>query len=227
MAELMQHPEAMRKVNGELTKFVSLDSLVEESHLPKLHYLDAVIKETFRLHPVLPFLVPRCPSQSSTVGGYYIPKGCMVWLNVWVVHRDPKIWENPLEFQPERFLNESSNLDYSGNNFNYIPFGSRRRICAGLPLSEKTLIYILASLLHSFEWKLPHGTELEFSNNFGIVTKKLNPTVAVPTPRLSNFELYTIKFCIVVTLFFKSTCHVRCFYFSSLNKADMLVLDCL
>ena len=70
MAELMQHPEAMRKVNEELTEFVGLDSLVEESHFPKLHYLDAVIKETFRLHPALPLLVPRCPSQSSTVGGY-------------------------------------------------------------------------------------------------------------------------------------------------------------
>ena len=131
-----------------------------------------------------------------------------------------------MEYQLERFLNDPSKFDFSGNDFKYIPFGSGRRICAGLPLAEKTLMYILASLLHSFEWKLPHGTELEFSDNFGIVTKKLNPTVAVPTPRLSNFELYTIKFCIVVTLFCKSTCHVRCFYFSSLNKADMLVLDC-
>ena len=128
---------------------------------------------------------------------------------------------NPLEFQPEGFLNESSNLDYSGNNFNYIPFGSGRRICAGLPLAEKTLMYILALLLHSFEWKLPHGTELEFSDNFGFVTKKLNPTV------IQLWALHKIKFCVVVTLFFKSTCHVRCFYFSSLNKADMLVLDCL
>ena len=191
MAELMHHPQVMRKVHEELAKSVGLDSLVEESHLPKLHYLDAVIKEIFRLHTPLPFLVPRCPSQSSTIGGYYIPKGTMVWLNVWAIHRDPKIWKNPLEFQPERFLNESSNLDYSGNNFNYFPFGSGRRICAGLPLAERTLIYILASLLHSFEWKLPHDTELEFSDNFGIVTKKLNPVVALPTPRLSNFELYT------------------------------------
>nr|XP_023892161.1 7-ethoxycoumarin O-deethylase-like [Quercus suber]POE61174.1 flavonoid 3'-monooxygenase [Quercus suber] len=191
MAELMHHPQVMRKVHEELAKSVGLDILVEESHLPKLHYLDAVIKETFRLHPPLPFLVPRCPSQSSTIGGYYIPKGTMVWLNVWAIHRDPKIWKNPLEFQPERFLNDSSNLDYSGNNFNYFPFGSGRRICAGLPLAERTLIYILASLLHSFEWKLPHDTELEFSDNFGIVTKKLNPAVALPTPRLSNFELYT------------------------------------
>ena len=191
MAELLQHPEVMKKVNEELEEVVGLDSLVEESHLPKLHYLDAVIKETFRLHPPLPFLVPRSPSQSSTIGEYYVPKGTQVLLNVWVIHRDPKLWENPLEFQPERFLNDPSKLDYSGNNFKYIPFGSGRRICAGIPLAERTFMYTIASLIHLFEWKLPQGTELEFSDRFGIVTKKLNPTVAVPTPRLSKFELYT------------------------------------
>ena len=111
MAELLQHPEVMKKVNEELEEVVGLDSLVEESHLPKLHYLDAVIKETFRLHPPLPFLVPRSPSQSSTIGEYYVPKGTQVLLNVWVIHRDPKLWENPLEFQPERFLNDPSKLD--------------------------------------------------------------------------------------------------------------------
>lgn len=192
MAELMQHPEAMRKVNEELTEIVGLDSLVEESHLPKLHYLNAVIKETFRLHPALPLLVPRCPSQSATIGGYCVPKGSRVFLNVWAIHRDPKIWENPLEFQPERFLiSDPTKLDYSGNNFNYIPFGSGRRICAGLPLAERSVTYVVASFLHSYEWKLPQGTELDLSDKFGIVTKKMKPMVAIPTPRLSKFELYT------------------------------------
>jgi cytochrome P450 len=192
MAELMQHPEAMKKVNEELTEIVGVNSLVEESHLPNLHYLDAVIKEVFRLHPALPFLLPRCPSQSATIGGYCIPKGSKVFLNVWAIHRDPKIWENPLEFQPERFLIcDPTKLDYSGNNFNYIPFGSGRRICAGLPLAERSVMYVVASFLHSYEWKLPQGTELDLSDKFGIVTKKMKPMVAIPTPRLSKFELYT------------------------------------
>uniref|UniRef100_A0A7N2N546 Uncharacterized protein n=1 Tax=Quercus lobata TaxID=97700 RepID=A0A7N2N546_QUELO len=91
MAELRQHSEAMRKVNEELTEIVGSNSLVEESHLPKLHYLDAIIKETCCLLPALPFLVPRCPSQSSTIGGYYVPKGTRILLNVWAIHRDPKI----------------------------------------------------------------------------------------------------------------------------------------
>ena len=143
------------------------------------------------MHPALPFLVPRCPIQSSTIGGYCVPKGTRILLNVWAIHRDPKIWENPLEFQPERFLNDPSKFDFSGNDFKYIPFGSGRRICAGIPLEERTLTYTIASFLHSFEWKLPQGTELELSDKFVIVAKKLKPTVAIPAPKLSKFELYT------------------------------------
>ena len=191
MMELLYHPEVMRKVYEELKEIVGLNNLVEESHLPKLHYLDAVIKETFRLHPPLPFLIPRTPSQSTTIGGYYVPKDTRVMLNVWAIHRDPKLWENPLEFQPERFLNDPGKFDFSGNNFKYLPFGSGRRICAGTPLAERNFLYIIASFVHSFEWKLPQGTEMESSDLFGVVTKKLKPIVAIPSPRLSNLELYT------------------------------------
>ncbi|KAG2681443.1 hypothetical protein I3760_11G144900 [Carya illinoinensis] len=192
MARLMKHSEVMRKVQEELIEIVGMDKLVEESHLPKLRYLDAVIKETFRLHPPLPFLIPRSPSKSSIIGGYHVPKGSNIFVNAWAIQRDPKYWENPLEFKPERFLNDGcGTLDFSGNNFKYIPFGSGRRICAGLTLGDRTLKYILASILHSFEWKLPQGSEIDISDTFGIITKKKSPTVAIPTPRLSKLELYT------------------------------------
>ncbi|KAG6678338.1 hypothetical protein I3842_14G075800 [Carya illinoinensis] len=192
MARLLKHPEIMKKVTEELTEIVGLDNLVEESHLPKLHYLEAVIKETFRLHPPGPFLLVRTPSESSIIGGYHVPKDSSIFLNAWAIQRDPKYWDNPLEFKPERFLNDAyGKLDYSGNNFKYLPFGSGRRICAGLTLGERTLKYILASFLHSYEWKLPPGSEIEFSDIFGVVTKKRNPTITIPTPRLSKFELYT------------------------------------
>ncbi|XP_040988694.1 flavonoid 3'-monooxygenase CYP75B137-like isoform X2 [Juglans microcarpa x Juglans regia] len=192
MARLLKHPEIMRKVTEELTEIVGLDNLVEESHLPKLHYLEAVIKEAFRLHPPGPFLLLRTPSESSIIGGYLVPKGSSIFLNVWSIQRNPKYWDNPLEFKPERFLNNASGtFDYSGNNLKYLPFGSGRRICAGLTLGERTLKYILASFLHSYEWKLLQGSEIEFSDMFGAITKKKNPTIAIPTPRLSKSELYT------------------------------------
>ncbi|KAF5478434.1 hypothetical protein F2P56_004994 [Juglans regia] len=192
MARLLKHPEIMRKVTEELTEIVGLDNLVEESHLPKLHYLEAVIKEALRLHPPGPFLLLRTPSESSIIGGYHVPKGSSIFLHIWAIQRDTKYWDNPLEFKPERFLNNAyGRFDYSGNNFKYLPFGSGRRICAGLALGERTLKYILASLLHSYEWKLPQGSEIEFSDTFGVITKKKNPTIAIPTPRLSKSELYT------------------------------------
>ncbi|XP_015084943.1 ferruginol synthase-like [Solanum pennellii] len=190
MTELLNNPETMSEVQQELKHVVGMNNIVEESHLPELHYLDAVIKETLRLHPALPLLVPKRPSQSAIVGGYTIPQGTKVFLNVYAIHRDPHVWESPLEFQPERFLNRSTNLDYAGNNMKYLPFGSGRRICAGLPLAEKMVMCMLASLLHSFDWKLPEGENVDLSEGFGLVIKKNERLFAIPTPRLPNLDLY-------------------------------------
>ncbi|GAV79642.1 p450 domain-containing protein [Cephalotus follicularis] len=190
MVKLMQHPKVMEKVQEELTQVLGLNNFVEEFHLPKLQTLDSAVKETLRLHPVAPLLVPHCPSISCTVGGYTIPKGTTVYLNVGAMHKDPDLWDNPLEFRPERFLNDPSLFDYYGNNLQYLPFGAGRRICAGIPLAEKMLMHILASLLHCFKWELPPGQVLDFSETFGVIIKKKNPLVAIPTPRLSKIELY-------------------------------------
>ncbi|CAI9291265.1 unnamed protein product [Lactuca saligna] len=128
------------------------------------------------------------PDESCTVCGYTIPKGTIVYMNVWALHRDPKIWTNPLEFKPERFLIDK--WDYNGNNFKFLPFGSGRRICPGIPLGEKMLMYILASLLHSFDWRLPEDEEFELLDEFGIVTKKRKSLIAIPSRRLSDASLY-------------------------------------
>lgn len=184
MAELLNSPQIMKKAQQEIDQVVGNDNTVEESHLHKLHYLNNILKEVLRLHPVLPLLVPHSPSESCIIGGYTIPKGSRVFINAWAIQRDPSIWENPTEFRPERFLDNK--LDYSGHDFSYIPFGSGRRICAGLPMAERTVMYFLASLLHSFNWELPVGEKLDVSEKFGIVLKKKVALVVVPTPRLSH-----------------------------------------
>ncbi|XP_043700478.1 flavonoid 3'-monooxygenase-like [Telopea speciosissima] len=192
MAEMIQYPEVMRKAQDELEQVVGMDNIVEESHLPKLSYLNAVVKESHRLHPPLPLMFSHCPSMSCTIGGYTILKGTNVFVNVWAMHRDPNAWESPLTFLPERFLSDSNNnYDYKGTNFSYLPFGSGRRMCAGVPLAEKMSLYVLASLLHTFKWKLPDGVNLDLSEEFGIVLKKKTPLVLTPTPRLSNVKLYS------------------------------------
>ncbi|MED6171131.1 hypothetical protein PIB30_037946 [Stylosanthes scabra] len=189
MAEMINNPEVMKKVQEELEAVVGRDTIVEESHIHKLPYLRAVMKETLRLHPALPLLVPHCPSETTIVGGYTIPKGSRVFVNVWAIHRDPSIWDNPLEFDSNRFLNDNK-WDFSGSDFRYFPFGSGRRICAGIAMAERTVLYLLATLVHSFNWKVPQGENLDVSEKFGIVLKKKISLVVIPTVRLSKLDLY-------------------------------------
>ncbi|MFS7916970.1 putative cytochrome P450 [Helianthus anomalus] len=192
MANIMRNNKVMKKIQEELVEIVGLNNMVEESHLPKLQYLDATIKETFRLHPIAPILLPRVPSKDCVVGGYTIPKGCVIFLNVISIHRNPQCWDKPLEFKPERFLaNEGTNKwDYNGNDLKFLPFGSGRRLCPCVPLAEKMQMLILASLLHSFDWSLPNAEEHDLSESFGITLKKTKPLIAIPYQRLPDASLY-------------------------------------
>ena len=192
MAEIMQNRNIMKRVQEELAEIVGPNNIVEESHLSKLKYLDATMKETLRLHPGLPLLIPRSPNQTCTVGGYTIPQGCTVFVNVWAIHRDPRYWDNPLEFNPERFLARegTDKYDFKGNNLKFLPFGSGRRLCPGVPLAEKIQMYILASFLHSFDWSLPEGEEHDFTDVFSLALQKRKPLVAIPSQRLPDVSLY-------------------------------------
>ncbi|XP_068636140.1 carnosic acid synthase-like [Aristolochia californica] len=183
MAELIKHPEMMRRVQQELNEVVGTDNVVEESHLSRLRYLSAVVKEAMRLHPATPLMLPRSPSETSTLGGYSVPKGTRVLVNMWAIERYPENWENPTEFNPERFLTNDRKWDFSGNDFHFFPFGSGRRICPGAPFADRMLMYGLATLLHSFNWRLPEGAELDLAEKFGMVLRKADPLVLVPTPK--------------------------------------------
>ncbi|XP_077243505.1 flavonoid 3'-monooxygenase-like [Tasmannia lanceolata] len=191
MSEMLMKPELIKKAQEELDSVVGKDNILQESHLPQLRYIEGIAREVLRMHPGLPLLIPHCPSVPATVGGYHIPLGARIFVNVWAIQRDPSLWENPNEFMPERwFTANNGKLDLNGSDFRYFPFGSGRRICAGLNLAERMLTIILASFFHSFNWSLPEGTKLELGEKFGLVVKKRNPLVAIPTPRLSNPELY-------------------------------------
>ncbi|KAG6502218.1 flavonoid 3'-monooxygenase CYP75B137-like [Zingiber officinale] len=197
MAEMLHKPEILRRAQAEVDMVVGPDAVVEESHIGRLPYLAAVIKETLRLHPALPLMVPHCPSATCVVGGYSVPAGARVFVNVWAIHRDPEVWEDPLEFRPERFADGGEagkrGWDFSGNDFRYLPFGSGRRICAGVAMAELMVSYMVATLVHSFEWRAPEGIGKEAADmeeKFGIVMKKARPLVLVPTPRLARDNLY-------------------------------------
>ncbi|KAK4411614.1 cytochrome [Sesamum angolense] len=128
LSELIRHPQVMKKLQNELETVVGLDHMVEESHLDKLEYLDFVVKETLRLHPVVPLLIPHESTDDCVIDGFHIPKGSRTMVNIWAIGRDPKVWSDPEVFKPERFI--GSNIDLRGHNFQLIPFGVRK---TGLP----------------------------------------------------------------------------------------------
>ncbi|XP_014495586.1 cytochrome P450 76A2 [Vigna radiata var. radiata] len=183
MMELLRNPEWLEKVKSELDRVVGRERKFEESDIDNLPYLQAVIKETLRLHPPIPFLVPRKAIENTKFMGYDIPKDTQVLVNAWAIGRDPSVWEQPLEFKPQRFVDDCKNIDYKGTNFGLIPFGSGRRMCAGVPLAHRILHLVLGSLLHEFDWKLEsHVTPstLDTRERLGITMRKLQPLLAVP-----------------------------------------------
>ncbi|KAG4170999.1 hypothetical protein ERO13_A12G182000v2 [Gossypium hirsutum] len=191
MAELIRHPNIMAQVRKELDSVVGRDRLVSDLDLPNLTYFQAVIKETFRLHPSTPLSLPRMASDSCDINGYHIPKDATLLVNVWAISRDPNEWNNPLEFRPERFLpgGERPNADVRGNDFEVIPFGAGRRICAGMSLGLHMVQLLTATLAHAFDWELADGLmpeKLDMEEAYGLTLQRAAPLMVHPRPRLSK-----------------------------------------
>ncbi|XAR65867.1 hypothetical protein NMG60_11011852 [Bertholletia excelsa] len=156
-------------------------SSVNESDLSKFQYLHACVKETFRLHPPAPFLVPRRATETCEVMNYRVPEGSLVMVNVWAIGRDPSIWEDPLSFRPERFL--GLDLDFRGQDFEFLPFGAGRRICPALPLATKQVHLILAALIRWFDWFLPNDEDpslLDMKEKFVLSLQREQPLLLIP-----------------------------------------------
>ncbi|EXC17810.1 Cytochrome P450 76C4 [Morus notabilis] len=181
MAELLRNPEVLSKARAELNQIIGKGKQVEESDIARLPYLQAVVKETFRLHPVVPLLLPRRAETDVEIGGFKIPKGAQIMVNAWAIGRDSGTWEDPNEFKPERFL--GSEIDVRGRSFELIPFGAGRRICPGLPLAIRMLHLMLGTLIHSFDWKLEDDKkDVDMDDKFGITLEMARPLRAVPSP---------------------------------------------
>ncbi|KAL4273982.1 hypothetical protein GQ457_13G000880 [Hibiscus cannabinus] len=186
MAELLKHPNVMRKVQQEVRTVVGNKSKVDVDDLNKMSYLECVLKETLRLHPVVPLLVPRKTSASVKLGGYDIPSNTTVLINAWAIQRDPRWWDEPEEFIPERF--ENSSIDLKAQDFHFIPFGFGRRRCPGWPFGVVSIEYVMANLLYWFDWKLPTGESaenLDMTELYGLTVTKKAPLLVTPTSHLA------------------------------------------
>ncbi|EEE56458.1 hypothetical protein OsJ_05659 [Oryza sativa Japonica Group] len=185
MTELIMNPRVMLKAQAELSNVIKGKQTISEDDLVELKYLKLIIKETLRLHPVVPLLLPRECRETCEVMGYDIPIGTTVLVNVWAIGRDPKYWEDAETFIPERF--EDGHIDFKGTNFEFIPFGAGRRMCPGMAFAEVIMELALASLLYHFDWELPDGispTKVDMMEELGATIRRKNDLYLIPTVRV-------------------------------------------
>ncbi|XP_059623806.1 cytochrome P450 81Q32-like [Cornus florida] len=173
MSLLLNHPEVLKKARAELDIHVGQDRLIDEPDLSKLHYLHSIISESFRLYPAVPLLLPHMCSDDCTVGGYDIPRGTTLLVNAWAIHRDPKVWDDPTSFKPERFEGGEAEAH------KLMPFGMGRRSCPGAGLAQRVLGLTLGSMIQCFEWERVSEKQVDLAEGRGTIMAKAEPLEAM------------------------------------------------
>ncbi|KAL4585451.1 hypothetical protein LXL04_010072 [Taraxacum kok-saghyz] len=183
MTELLLHPDELKKVQDEVRGILNGKEEITDEDLDKMTYLKAVIMETTRLHPPLPILPPRVARHDAEVMGYHIAEGTRVYVNVYAIMRDPKVWENPESFLPERFLDSS--IDFVRHNFELLTFGAGRRGCPGRVFAMAINEKVMATVLSRFDWSLPSGVrpkDVDMNETFGLANHRKVPLLALGKP---------------------------------------------
>ncbi|KAI3760583.1 hypothetical protein L1987_50980 [Smallanthus sonchifolius] len=179
----------MKKGVAEIDQVVGKNRLLQESDIRNLPYLQAIVKESLRLHPMVP-VIQRLSSQDCTVGGYHIPANTTTFINVWSLNRDPTHRENPFKFMPERY--KENQVDVRGQHFQLLPFGGGRRLCPGTSLGLLTVLTTLGAIIQCFEWKTGKNESLatvDMEEGIGFTLPRANPLVCIPVARFDPIPL--------------------------------------
>ncbi|KAI7751695.1 hypothetical protein M8C21_006985, partial [Ambrosia artemisiifolia] len=188
---LVNNPLVLRKAQQEVEDHVGRERKVEEADLKNFVYLQAIVKETMRLYPSVPLLIPHESIEDCIVGGYAVPKGTQLLINAWKIQNDPKIWANPFDFQPERFLTSDKNVDVKGQQFKLLPFGSGRRMCLGMSLALEDMLLTLASIIHAFDFLNPSNEPIDMTVSPGWTNLKATRLELLVAPRVQA-DLYKV-----------------------------------
>ncbi|XP_071739907.1 premnaspirodiene oxygenase-like [Rutidosis leptorrhynchoides] len=183
MSEMIRNPHVLKKAQAEVREVFKGKEFVQENDIQGLKYLKLVIKETLRLHPVVPLLLPRECRESCVINGYVIHVKTKVIINAWALGRDPEFWEDPECFRPDRFVNSS--IDFSGKHLEYLPFGAGRRMCPGSLFGLATVEISLSHLIYYCDWKLPEHIkpeDLDMSETSGATCRRKNSLHLIATP---------------------------------------------
>lgn len=173
MSLLLNHPHVLKKAKAEIDNHLGQQRLIDEADVPKLPYLQNIISETLRLFPPGPLMVPHMSSADCTVGGFFVPRRSILLVNAWAIHRDPKFWEDPASFKPERF----EGLDVE--HYKLMPFGVGRRSCPGSGLAQRVVGLTLGSMIQCFEWERMSEKEVDLAEGGGLTMPKAEPLEAL------------------------------------------------
>ncbi|GLJ48376.1 hypothetical protein SUGI_1021280 [Cryptomeria japonica] len=194
MSELLRNPYVMKKLQEEIDFIVKKDEKIASSDIVGMEYLHCVVKETMRLYPIGPLLIPHESTEDCVVEGphhdYFIPRKTRLIINAWAIGRDPKVWEDPLEFRPERFMGKNFDM-IRDPELSMIPFGAGRRSCPGASMAIANLEIALVYLVHYFNWKCEG--ELDMNESFGITIPRKVHLFVIPTWRLKVNEPFYLK----------------------------------
>ncbi|KAK2660185.1 hypothetical protein Ddye_006718 [Dipteronia dyeriana] len=183
MSLLLNNPNILKKAQTEIDNIIGLDHLINESDLAKLPYLNCIINETLRMFPAAPLSVPRESSEDCNVGGYHVPRGTMLLVNMWGIQNDPKIWEDPGNFRPERFEGFEGK---KSDGLKLLAFGSGRRSCPGDRLATRMVGLALGSLLQCFEWERISEEMVDMTEGNGVTLPMAHPLQAKCRPRTTT-----------------------------------------
>ncbi|XP_031500353.2 cytochrome P450 703A2 [Nymphaea colorata] len=190
MTEVIKQPRILRKVQEELDFVVGRDRLVLEADLQHLQYLRCIVRESFRMHPAGPFLIPHESVRPTKLAGYDIPARTRVFINTHALGRNTNLWDDVEEFRPERHLpaHGDGRVEIShGLDFKILPFSAGKRKCPGAPLGVCMVLLALARLLHAFDWYPPEGCsvdDIDTQEVYGMTMPKAKPLLARAKPRL-------------------------------------------
>jgi len=184
MSLLLNHPEALNKAQAEIDAAVGTSRLVTADDLSRLPYLQCIIHETLRLYPAAPLLAPHESSADCKVAGYDVPRGTMLLVNAYAIHRDPAAWEDPAEFRPERFE------DGKAEGRLLMPFGMGRRKCPGETLALRTVGLVLGTLIQCFDWDRVDGAVVDMTESSGLTIPMAVPLEAMCRPRAAMRHVF-------------------------------------
>ena len=183
IARMVLHPDIQAKAQSEIDSVVGKTRTVSDSDLPNLPYLLAIVKETLRMHPPGPLLSwARLAIHDTHVGDHFIPAGTTAMVNMWAITHDERIWSEPNEYMPERFMEEDVTI--MGSDLRLAPFGSGRRVCPGKAMGLATVQLWLAHLLQSFKW-VASDNGVDLSELLKLSMEMKHPLVCKAVARVS------------------------------------------